>query len=361
MKAKGESMNTRAPAHAAFHPDYLRRLCDALRDDGADVDRALAYAGLDWRQLEDANGPMSFEAARWLILASVDALPRPSLALELGRTVRLDDHGPVGRLAACSPTLTRAFAVLQRFGSLRVGALRLSVRRQGQAAELILDEAIALGDVRRFVLEHAAASLVSLVRELTGRDARELVLHMPFEAPPWRSAYGELAGRVHFGASRLVLQIPRAWLGQPRHGADHRSWRRAWADCDQAHRRQRDAVADRVRTLLALPGGLATSLDQVAAHLGLARRTLNRRLQDEGTSFSALIDAARQREALRLLRDPRVPVNEIAFRMGYVDSSNFGRCFRRWFGSTPSAVRNGKVPWPMLDEVAQSAATWDST
>jgi AraC-like DNA-binding protein len=76
-----------------------------------------------------------------------------------------------------------------------------------------------------------------------------------------------------------------------------------------------------------------------ASVAGTSARTLQRRLSDQGTSFSRLLQAVRFGKAQRLLRDPEMPLKEIAKRLGYNDLANFMRAFKRWTGVGPSEFR----------------------
>ena len=76
-----------------------------------------------------------------------------------------------------------------------------------------------------------------------------------------------------------------------------------------------------------------------AAHaLAISSRTLARRLADEGTSYQAEFDALRARLADRHIRSGR-PVKETADLLGYADTGAFLRAFRRWYHTTPAALR----------------------
>ena len=102
------------------------------------------------------------------------------------------------------------------------------------------------------------------------------------------------------------------------------------------------SCAERVRELLRGPAsqeGRYPTLDEAARHFDITARTLIRRLQREGTRFQALLDESRKQRAWWYLLHTRHPVEEIAARLGYQDTRNFSRSFRRWHGSTPSAVR----------------------
>ncbi len=86
--------------------------------------------------------------------------------------------------------------------------------------------------------------------------------------------------------------------------------------------------------------GILPGLNQIAAIAGISGRTLQRKLADEGTSFSAIVDRWRFRKAIELLADPRVLVKDIFNHLGYSDVSNFERAFRRWTNTTPGKYRD---------------------
>ena len=105
------------------------------------------------------------------------------------------------------------------------------------------------------------------------------------------------------------------------------------------------SVAQRVRERLqGVEGEAYPTLAALAADFAMSPRTLIRRLKAEGTRYQALQDELRQQRALWYLQHTRDPVEAIAARLGYEDTSNFSRTFRRWFGVTPSDVRAGAAP-----------------
>lgn len=115
----------------------------------------------------------------------------------------------------------------------------------------------------------------------------------------------------------------------------------------EPHLRQRLAdldgsatVADRVRALLidGLPSGRAT-MDDAARRLAMSRRTLQRRLREEGTSFSDLLQSTREDLAWHYLRTTDLTASEIGFLLGFEETSSFFRAFQAWTGQTPEGAR----------------------
>ena len=91
-----------------------------------------------------------------------------------------------------------------------------------------------------------------------------------------------------------------------------------------------------------LPHGRA-KVSAVAKALALSARTLSRRLADEGTTYGEVLDQVRRSLALQYLKEPGMPLSQIAWLLGYEGSTSFNHAFRRWMGQSPSAARNQKL------------------
>jgi AraC-like DNA-binding protein len=105
--------------------------------------------------------------------------------------------------------------------------------------------------------------------------------------------------------------------------------------------KERDPGLARVRSVVAgltLAGTI--SLEAVAGQLGTSPRTLQRRLNQHGISFWALLEHSRFEIAAALLCETNLQVQEIAARLGYSTPSGFARAFGKWSGVSPSAFRN---------------------
>lgn len=91
-----------------------------------------------------------------------------------------------------------------------------------------------------------------------------------------------------------------------------------------------------------LPSGAVTS-ERIAKRLALSKRTLERRLSEQGISFTEIVRDCRLRMADHYLRQTRIPVAEIGFLVGYREVNSFYRAFKSWHGQTPQEVRNGTL------------------
>ena len=84
----------------------------------------------------------------------------------------------------------------------------------------------------------------------------------------------------------------------------------------------------------------ATSETAVAQRMGITVRTLHRRLAASDTSFRQVRSDFMRSRAEQLLREPRLPIAEVSYLLGYAEPSNFHRAFRRWVGVTPAQWRS---------------------
>lgn len=100
-------------------------------------------------------------------------------------------------------------------------------------------------------------------------------------------------------------------------------------------------TADRVRAALheTLPAG-DPSIKAVAVHLAISARTLQRQLGQERTTFRKVLTSTRADLAHHYLLRQDLRVTEVAFLLGYGDTTSFYRAFRSWTGTTPESLKS---------------------
>jgi len=103
---------------------------------------------------------------------------------------------------------------------------------------------------------------------------------------------------------------------------------------------QPHSAAARVSGALRVAGlGRSPQLADIAGHLRLSRRTLQRRLTQEGLSFSQLLDAHCRHVALEALQGDGLTNEDVAEQCGFLETRSFYRAFSRWTGTTPDRFR----------------------
>lgn len=283
----------------------------------------------------------ALEVARLWLLADA-AFKDPAIGVKAG--ARASDYTashscPLLRLTLSQPTPRDAIATLIRYQILISDTVYLEFEPADRGASVFRMRPPALPDLEasRVVLRHQIGfgfvMTYRLIAAATGRRALLREVRLEQAAVAGTEAVYEEAFEcaVRFGASENALVFEDALL-------DVRS---SLADAEVsdllAARAERTVASlgvppwsSGVCRLLAEPRPSLRSLVEVAAHLAVSPRTLQRRLADEGTSFQALF----QRVGLELaeLQAGFQPADRVAERLGYSDQRAFERAFRRWAG-----------------------------
>jgi AraC-like DNA-binding protein len=81
------------------------------------------------------------------------------------------------------------------------------------------------------------------------------------------------------------------------------------------------------------------TLRDVSSRLAMSDRTLQLRLQEAGTTFSAIVDDERRLFVEALLLVPTFAVADVARRAGFSTTEGLSRAMVRWTGRSPVAWR----------------------
>lgn len=360
---------TAAPA-LTLPAAYALLLVQRMAERGHAVAPWLSEVGLHLDTLRDQHAQIAgwqYGALLMRARAAESGVSGHGLAYELGLRSQVTRHGFVGfGLMACA-TLREAITFSERYFRARVPAFENALRVEGAQAIVTLRATVPLGPLHDFVMDMVAVELCTLFARVRGADPAvhgwTSELHLPHPEPPDFDAYRAHLPVCHFmldgpggrdeQAERGGVQIrfPAALLDAPILTGDPVSQKLAAERCEQELAQRAPVLAcvpasrapswcEQVQARLVCREGRYPSLDEVAADLCVAARTLKRRLQDEGSGFQTLLERARSEDAQRLLtQQPGLAVQQVADALGYTDPANFARAFARWTGQTPSAWR----------------------
>jgi AraC-like DNA-binding protein len=241
-----------------------------------------------------------------------------------------------------SPTLGDGLGQVARYA--RVMHDRITIRLAPEGDGVRLTGAVPPGHpVNRYQTEFFLAIWLRLARDTCDPGLAPLDASFAHSPPVSLDEHRRFfACPLRFGWPVIGLLIARADLDRPMRGADLALAALLERQLDKllVSLPEDSSVSARARLLVKddLPSG-SVSVDRVAGQLAMSVRTLSRRLERERTSFRHLVDSVRQELAVAHLRDPLMELAEIAFLLGYSESSAFHRSFKRWTGRTPLDFR----------------------
>lgn len=266
----------------------------------------------------------------------------PALAVHMGLQMRLSSHGFLGFAAMTAGTVREALDLAARYAATRTAGLGLRLYVEADTASLVLEEHVALGSLCEFIAMALFVGIPRIGDELTGKKLRG-VGEVTFAEPDYLARVAHLLpGPVRFSRPANRLVFPASLLDLPLLTADPAAMELARAQCEREmiELADRKSLVGRVRAAVQAHGGDGSRpLGEVARKLRTSERTLKRELAKHGTTFSAVRDDVLCQRALLLLEDHRLSIGEVAARLGYSDTANFTRAFKRWTGKTPAAFR----------------------
>lgn len=320
----------------------LPRLIQQL---GGDPEAVLRDAGLEPSALNHSENRIPYAAIARLLDRSARSTGCEHIGLLAGRLHHLADLGLVGELVRNSPTVGRALEALTVYQHLNSeGGLAFLLHR-GDYVDLGYAPYHTAGPGVAQVCDAALATGMNIMLELCGPGWKPYEVFLPHAKPhdvAQHRAFFKVVPR--FDAEYSVLRFPARDLARTVPDADPQAHRR----CEQAARvaGAPDFMQQVHRGLRWLMLENRHSGDDLAQLLSMHRRTLNRRLKVEGTTFQRVLDEVRFAIARDLLSNSNAHLDDIAATLGYAAVTPFMRTFRRWSGTTPGqwrrSVRNGE-------------------
>lgn len=315
---------------------------ELIRELGGGPEPLLVKAGLDPDALRDPESLVPYAAIGELLRLAAHHTRCPHIGLLVGRLWHLSDLGLVGELAVNSRTVADALGTLTVYQHLNSsGGLAFLLTRDGS---IDLGYAIYVPGIpgTEYIYDAVLAAGVNYLRELCGpawQPSSVLIPHAkPVDVTPYQSVF---RAQPRFNAEMSALRFPASWMAHSVEGADPERRRTAELRADQVGRGQ---IVDQVsRALRAVLLHGKNSGDAVAEMLAMHRRTMNRRLKAEGTTFQEVLDTVRFEVARQLLRDSTLALDDVAATLGYAGVTPFMHTFRRWAGTTPHRWRRAAV------------------
>ncbi len=321
-----------------------KELIDDLRRDGHAVAHLLSDAGVRPRQLEGDEPFLPFEKIARIWEAAAEMTGDDLIGFRRGQSSELRLGGLITYVGMAAPTLADLIRNVARYRRVFSDAIELDTSGLETGGITTWHFRVPTQMRHRQNLEFNSASLTMAARKLTGRNLHPVKVTFHHPRNEHVQDFERFFGcKVAFGAKRNMIRFRDKDLRLPLLTADDNLHEILKKYCDDILGRKRDipsGLVSQVERLAMdrLTSGTATQ-DVIAGELGMSKRTLSRRLAEEGTKFQSVIESLRQALARDYIAESNLSLTEIAFLLGYRDASSFSTAFRRWTGKPPREMR----------------------
>lgn len=322
---------------------WVKGMAEMLAAEGMDVRALLAAAGIDPAALEAPGARLQTEKISRAWELAAERSGNPAIGLAQHHVARPASFDVVGYTMMSCADLQGAFERLIRYLLILSDALTMTMSQEPAGWRLTF--VLFGGDrpVPRQRVEFILVTVIGFCRWISGRAVYPLAAELPYPAPvdpaPYRAAF---RCPVSFDAPRASLLFARADLTVPLPTSNpllaelHDRFAGEYLkhfDHAQTSYRVREVIVRR------LPDG-GPRRDEVASELHMSERTLQRRLEEEATSFGQLLDDTRRELAEQYLGRLHLTLAQAAYLLGFADQSSFFRACKRWFDLSPGQYRS---------------------
>lgn len=308
------------------------RYAELLNGYGIRVEEALRKVGLPGDTFCH-KAPVMKEEAYYQFMDAVGSLiTDPQIPVQIACTDQIESFSPPIFASYCSKNGSVCIERLARYKKL-IGPMAFQIQKGNGHTEVVLTTETANYELPQFLVETEFAFLVGIIRKAAKETIKPIAVNM--KKPVTDTAFSNFLGCMATSAEHDGIVFQDSDLEIPFISYNESMWeyfepelskRLAQLDIDES-------TSARVRSALTelIPGG-ACAIEDVAVKIGMSKRTLQRKLSEEQTTFQKQLNNTREMLALHYIRNTDISTNDIAYLLGYQELNSFLRAFTVWTG-----------------------------
>ncbi|MCB0278934.1 MAG: AraC family transcriptional regulator [Calditrichaeota bacterium] len=322
----------------------FRYLLNGARKMGLPEHELLLAAGIDRDDLNSPDGFLDSESYSLLYQKLIELSDDPFLGLHIGENFEFNSMGVFGLVMVNARNGREIYERMVRFQSILGTDIRSEFVEKDDLFEVRVFMTVMRNEqVDRHCIESILVKNIQGVRLIVGDDTKPVKVSFRFPKPESLSEYQRIFNcELEFDAEHNSIHLPKSILSMDNPMADGRLSQ--YFD-ELANELLKDmefteSMSLKVsRLLLELLDDSDISLETIADKMAIGVRTLQRKLNEEGTSFKQIVADTKRAVAVKYLKENHMAISEIAYVLGFSQPSAFHRSFKRWTGQTPQKYR----------------------
>jgi AraC-like DNA-binding protein len=317
------------------------RLALRLEELGISIPVVLRRAGLP-RDLFDQTRILVSTSELFSLWRAIEAVSSdPLIGLRLGVETKMERFHPMGIAALSTQNLVAAAEHMARYKKLTAPE-EILTQLDEQEFSIGFRWLLAVDSEPQVLTDYCFAWMLSIARHGTGTQLSPVRVEYVQQRANLRAIERHFACEVIGGAARnaIIFRASDATTPFVTRNAELLDLLAPQFEEQLRQYKDEDSFIELVhRTIQDRLTGQRPSMDAISQVLHMSPRTLQRRLQESGSSFQRVLDEARHQMARYYLSNSVLELNEAAYLLGFEDPNSFGRAFRAWEGVPPSDWR----------------------
>lgn len=331
----------------AFNGRFLLNMAHFATRQGGDLSQFLEITGKSFEELNEESCVVDDTTYNRVLELAVEISDDAYFGLHAGENLNLSAAGLIVQLSQTSETVKQAIELCCEYANLGCSALPLSLVKKENLYKVILSPNELWKNQSAVSFQHTTEGVIAFTikefNSLTRMKQNPVVIHLTWPKPKDTSEYERVFGcPVLFNQDEIAIVLKEEHVEEKVITSNYNL-----LSVLIAHATEKSAAISKTQGFVSLVKQSMLNLikpefptiDQVAGHLNISSRTLQRKLKDEGNSYKELIDELKLDFARGYLNQVELNVSEIAYLLNYADASTFNRSFKRWTGSTPGEYR----------------------
>jgi len=324
---------------------YSRIISSAAGRTPTAIRQVLQGTGLDDNLGKGMSGYMNNAQYEQLLRNAQSISGDPLIALRAGANVPLSVHGPLAVAATTSKSLRESIETMSQYTKLRSPFCDVSLQKQDKKWLMVFTMQPVLGDQTEAALDYIIASIGCNIASLGCRLPVSFSLSLSRSKPDHAKEYKQLLGcDVAYNQPKDAFIFDERDMDIALLGASDKEYKSAVEQLNKIlfSFNLSDTTEDTVVNLFMKNTGQLCTLDDIAQKMRISPRTLQRQLRGENLSFQIVRDNWLSQQAMNHLTYDKLSVEVTAILLGYSDTANFRRSFKRWFGTPPGHYSQNK-------------------
>ena len=312
---------------------------------GANPWLLLGIAQIDSDCLVDPKATISIQQEVRFVRAMLKAIDKPNLGFHIVQGYRLSAFGNLGMAAVACETIEDAVQLFLKYVSLSYTHFDISFFKIDDNAVLRFKDRYAYAGLRQFYIERDFSFLLVSIRDMFAQSIEEQkfkVIHFDFKCPTKKEIFEELFEcEVKFSMPFNEIQFDGKFLDRalPQDNLLTKQLMEEQCENQQIEILGTITFAEEIRLIIASCENDMPNMEEIAAKFNITTRTFRRKLKVENLTFQQIVNQELTQKAIHYLETTSLTVEQIAYRLGYGESSSFIHAFKRWTGQVPKVYR----------------------